>query len=127
MLKPDMPANSVFCWGHKKSADSLVTKTKADDRKRDPPSDEGMEMYKAAVRDSKDKDPPNELSKLILDYEAIAPPTAKGVKRNACDTIQLFQKFKKTEQMRNEFKAVMMHWEQWQRHASTEMMLPAQT
>ena len=125
LLKPDMPANSPYCWEHKSSADALVSKTKADDKKRNPPSDAGMQIYKKAVADSKDQDPPNDLSKLVLEFEKISPPTSKGVKRNACDTIALMQRFKKTEQMRQEFRAVIMHWEQWQNHASKVLMLPA--
>ena len=31
LLKPDMPANSPYCWEHKASADGLVNKIKSDD------------------------------------------------------------------------------------------------
>ena len=31
LLKPDMPANSPYCWEHMASAEALVAKTKADD------------------------------------------------------------------------------------------------
>lgn len=99
LLKDDMPTNSIDCWDHKRSADALVAQIKAADRAAGTTS--GMDDFNRTKNEA--KEPPSPLSHLILDFEKRSPPpSARGVKRKAVDTMQLLQKHSVRTQMRKE-------------------------